>query len=229
MTARSLELTSALSDATARLSVELPPLPTIVRYYDDFANEMRSLNDIQSKNSVDILLDGIHTTIDFRKYRPAELIIKHVFVDFLRRLDPHSVVIRYGSLLSYIERRGVKHLIELLISTPFEARALWNSRVGPDVTAVEAWALKAMLHSLCRLSVGEWSPPAASIVRGLRGPKVDKYGVVRAGDCFLPLDQQALIVNHIDDMRGKLDSDLTSLGHEELRDVCILIMLSTAE
>ncbi len=224
MTARSLGLTSALSEAAARLSAELPPLPTIVRYYDDFADEMRSFNDIQSNNSVDMLLDGIHTNVDFRKYWPADLIVKHVFVDFLRRLDPHSVVIRYGSLSSYIERRGIKHLIELLIGTPFEARALWNSKVGPDVTAVEAWALKAMLHSLCRLSIGEWSPPAASIVRGLKGPKVDKYGVVRVGDCFLPLDQQALIVNHIDEMRGKLDSDLGALGHEELRDVCILIM-----
>lgn len=45
-----------------------------------------------------------------------------------------------------------------------------------------------MLHSLCRLNIGHWTPAAAPIIRALKSPKVDKYRVVRAGDCFLPLD-----------------------------------------
>jgi hypothetical protein len=80
------------------------------------------------------------------------------------------------------------------------------------------------LHSLCRLNIGQWSPLSASIIRNLSSPRVDKYRVVRAGDCFLPLDQQALIVNHIDRLCEKLAVDPASLDNEELRDACMLVM-----
>ncbi|PDT44093.1 site-specific recombinase [Sinorhizobium fredii] len=81
-----------------------------------------------------------------------------------------------------------------------------------------------MLHSLCRLNIGHWSSPAASIVRGLKSPKVDKYRVVRAGDCFLPLDQQAMIVNYIDDMCAALAAEPDAIENAGLRDVCMLVM-----
>ncbi|WP_259665486.1 MULTISPECIES: hypothetical protein [Rhizobium] len=81
-----------------------------------------------------------------------------------------------------------------------------------------------MLHSRCRLNIGHWSSPAASIVRGLKSPKVDKYHVVRAGDCFLPLDQQAMIVNYIDDMCAALATDPDAIENAVLSDVCMLVM-----
>ncbi|WP_234843415.1 site-specific integrase [Sinorhizobium meliloti] len=61
-------------------------------------------------------------------------------------------------------------------------------------------------------------------MRGLKSPKVDKYRVVRAGDCFLPLDQQAMIVNYIDDMCAALATDPDAIEDADLRDVCMLIM-----
>ncbi|WP_420963375.1 tyrosine-type recombinase/integrase [Brucella sp. IR073] len=81
-----------------------------------------------------------------------------------------------------------------------------------------------MLHSLCRLNIGHWSTSAASIVRGLKSPKVDKYRVVRTGDCFLPLDQQAMIVNYIDDMCAALAANSGSIKNAELCGVAMLIM-----
>ncbi|MFK3781804.1 tyrosine-type recombinase/integrase, partial [Agrobacterium sp. NPDC089420] len=215
---------SGLSDEIAGLAAKLPPLPPVVRYFDDFANETRSITNLASVPTVEIGLDGATTKVSFAPYGPAELVLKHVLVDFLGRLDPHSVTIRFAGLQRYVLRRGVASLLSLISLPPFDARSHWNTFVLSDVSAVETWALRAMLHSLCRVNIGQWSPQAVSIIRGLKSPKVDKYRVVRAGDCFLPLDQQALIVNHIDSLCEKLAVDPASLDNEELRDVCMLVM-----
>ncbi|WSH68192.1 site-specific integrase (plasmid) [Rhizobium ruizarguesonis] len=215
---------SGLSEEIASLTAKLPPLPPVVRYFDDFANETRSIRNLASVPGVGIELDGASAKISFDPYAPAELVLKHVLVDFFDRLDPHSVTIRFGSLQRYVLRRGVASLLALISLSPFDARSHWNTFVLSDVSAVETWALRAMLHSLCRLNIGHWSPLSTSIIRGLKSPRVDKYRVVRAGDCFLPLDQQALIVNHIDSLCAKLAVDPASLDNEELRDVCMLVL-----
>ncbi|PND20498.1 site-specific recombinase [Ensifer sp. MMN_5] len=224
MSSNAVQLHSALSGEIASLTTKLPPPPPVVRYYDDFANETRSIKNLASASSVEISLDGAFTKISFALYEPAELVLKLVLVDFLGRLDPHSVTIRFGALQRYVLRRGAASLLSLITLTPFDARSHWNTFVLSDVTAVETWALRAMLHSLCRLNIGHWSPLSASIIRGLKSPRVDKYRVVRAGDCFLPLDQQALIVNHIDHLCEKLSVDPASIDNEELRDVCMLVL-----
>jgi integrase len=149
--------------------------------------------------------------------------MKHVFADWLGEHDLHYVTILFGSTLSYLARRGVPSLIELLVSQPFDARSHWNTFVLAEVSARESYSLRAILHSLCRLNIGHWTPTAASIIRALKSPKVDKYRVVRIGDCFLPLDHQSLIVDHIDAMCAAQSNDPHSIDDEALRDVCILV------
>jgi integrase len=109
------------------------------------------------------------------------------------------------------------------VSQPFDARSHWNTFVLAEVTARESYSLRAILHSLCRLNIAYWTPTAASIIRALKSPKVDKYRVVRVGDCFLPLGHQSLIVDHIDAMCAALSNDPQSIDNEALRDVCILV------
>lgn len=207
-----------------RLVVALPPLPPVVRYFDDFDNEMRSLRLLTNDNAISLRIDGRNDRIDLDDLGPAKHILMHVLVDWLSQLDPHTVTAHVRHVRSYVVRRGLASLIHLISATSFDARAHWNTYVLADVTAGQSWSLRALLHSLCRLNIGHWSPPAASIIRGLMSPKVDRYRVVRTGDCFLPLDQQAMIVNHIDSMSGKLAIDPVSLDNEQIRDVCMLIM-----
>ncbi|MGO7543910.1 tyrosine-type recombinase/integrase [Rhizobium beringeri] len=209
---------NALSDLVGRLS----PLPSVVRYYDDFANETRSIK-WEGIGDVAVQLDGTSIRLEPWKLGPAELLMHHVMSDWFSRLDPHSVVINTERLVHF-GSRNIGALYELILSAPYEARSVWVSKILPTVTASQSWAVRAMLHSLCRLNIGQWSPQAVSIVKGLKSPKVDKYRVVRVGDCFLPLDQQALIVNHIDSLCEKLTVDPESLDNDELRDVCMLVM-----
>ncbi|WP_274629034.1 tyrosine-type recombinase/integrase [Arvimicrobium flavum] len=224
MKAAAFKLEPELLGEITRLTAKLPPLPPVVRYFDDFTNETQSLRNLAESDAISLFLDGLHFPIDLARYQPADSVIKHVIVDWLQRLDPTTVVIKTGSLLRYVARHGIASLVHLITSSPFDARAHWNTYVLADVTADESYALRAALHSLCRLNIGHWMPPAASIIRGLTSPKVDKYRVVRAGDCFLPLDQQAMIVNHIDSMCAALAADRDTLDDSELRDVCMLVM-----
>lgn len=207
-----------------RLSLRLPPLPTIVRYFDDFTNEMRSISALTDRLDIELFLDGERFFLDFGIFGAAEAVMKHVMVDWIQRLDLHSVLIYFDNLTRYVVAREVTPLIHLITVSPFEARAYWNKEVLSGTTAQLAWSLRALLHSLCRLNIGQWSPAVASIIRSLKSPKVDKYRAIRTGNCFLPLDQQALIINYIDDMCSKLASNPASLDDRELRDVCMLVM-----
>jgi len=215
---------STLVDEITRFTNTLSGLPPVVRYFDDFDNNTHSIPNLAESNQVVLQLDGMNLNIGFAIYGPAATITKHVFVDWLGRHDPHTVYSHCKNVKSYVERCGLDHLINLIVSTPFDARGYWNTIVLSEAKAGESWSVRSLLHSLCRLNIGHWSPPAASIIRGLKSPRVDKYRVVRAGDCFLPLDQQAMIVNHIDSMCAKLAADTASLDNEEVRDVCMLVM-----
>lgn len=195
----------------------------MIKYYEDFANEICSVRDLSETDQVFLALDGRQHSISFNAFGPATQVMKHVFADWLGEHDLHYVTILFGSTLSYLARRGVPSLIELLVSQPFDARSHWNTFVLAEVSARESYSLRAILHSLCRLNIGHWTPTAASIIRALKSPKVDKYRVVRIGDCFLPLDHQSLIVDHIDAMCAALSNDPQSIDDEALRDVCILV------
>ncbi|MDX0488523.1 tyrosine-type recombinase/integrase [Sinorhizobium medicae] len=206
-----------------RLTSRLPPLPAVVKYYDDFANEIRSVRDLSATDHVVIVLDGLKRPISFSEFGAAKQVMKQVFAEWLDQHDTHYVAIAFANVQSYIVRRGLLSLIELIVSQPFDARSHWNTFVLAEVKAGESYALRAILHSLCRLNIGHWAPQTTSIVRALKSPKVDKYRVVRIGDCFLPLDHQSLIVDHIDAMCAALSNDPQSIDTEALRDVCILV------
>lgn len=207
-----------------RLTTMLPPLPAVVKYYDDFANEVFSVRHLSETDHVLLALDGRQHPISFIQFDAAKQVMKHVFADWLDQHDLHYVTILFGNTLSYLARRGILSLIELIVSQPFDARSHWNTFVLAGVAARESYALRAILHSLCRLNIGQWTPATVSIIRALKSPKVDKYRVVRIGDCFLPLDHQSLIVDHIDAMCAVLANDPLSIDGDALRDACMLVM-----
>ncbi|NRP76051.1 hypothetical protein ILFOPFJJ_06975 [Ensifer psoraleae] len=224
MNAAAFKLEVGLLDEITSLTAKLPPLPSVVRYFDDFNNEVHSLRDISASGTILIFVDGLERLIDFDAFGALNIAVKHVVVDWFQRLDPTTVVMKAANVLRYISRCGLEPVAYLFASSPFDSRAYWSTKVLSNVKADESWALRAALHSLCRLNIGQWSPLSASIIRNLKSPRVDKYRVVRVGDCFLPLDQQALIVNHVDSLCEKLAVDPASLDNVELRDVCMLVM-----
>lgn len=153
------------------MSAKLPPLPPVIRYFDDFYNEMRSIRDISSSGKISILVDGLERFIDFDAFGVLDIVMKHVVVDWFQRLDPTTVIMKVANVLRYIARCGLEPVAYLFVSSPFDSRAYWSTQVLSDVKADESWALRAALHSLCRLNIGHWSPLSTSIIRGLKKPE----------------------------------------------------------
>ena len=212
-----------LLEDIAAITRSLPPLPSVVRYHDDFADETRSIR-WDDDDTAMLLLDGIPYRLATDRFTVAEAIMRHVISDWLSRLDPHSVQLRIESLYRVIKSERSDAFLRLFACAPHEVRSIWTLHILPYTKAIEANSLRALLHSLCRLNIGQWTQPDASIVRSLVGPKVDRYRVVRAGDCFMPLDQQAIIVGHIDDMCQMLTADPEMLDNDTLLDVCLLVL-----
>jgi integrase len=206
------------------INTKLPPLPEVVRYYDDFADEMHSIRNMTDSNCFTITNSGTTQRFDVSEYGDASAILRHVFVEFIQKLDPDTVISYISEIRKYASRRGIWSLQQLISSSPFDARSHWNTYVLSDITPSESYGLRAMLHSLCRLNIGLWTPSASSIVKGFASPKRDKYRVVRTGECFLPLDQQAIIVSHIDSVCADLAIDTRSIEGDDLREVCMLVL-----
>lgn len=202
----------------------LPPLPPIVRYYDDFAAEFYDLTDLTSLPSAIVKIDGKRLRINFEGYRSLSAILKHVVVDWFHRFDLHTVVNQMSQLESYVRCHGIDSLITLVAAPIVDARSHWNIFARPNATLSQARALRSMLHSLCRLSIGYWNPGFGTLVRALKSPRVDSHRVIRTGECFLPLDHQATIVDYIDEICGLLAKSPDAVDGVTLRDACTLVI-----
>ncbi len=202
----------------------LPPVPSVVRYHDDFDDRVYAIEDFDQRDFISVRLDGERRNIHFDRFCVASPIIKHVIAEWFTRLDAHTVLILSDQLRSYVRKIELESLLTLIAASPFDARAHWDLFARAKATAAQAGALRAMLHSLCNLSIGHWGSEFVSIVRALTSSKVDKFRVVRTGDCFLPLDQQAWIVDYIDGACASLQQGTDELPDEALRDACILVI-----
>lgn len=202
----------------------LPPLPPLVRYHDDFADEIRTLRDFSKASFVKIEIDGRRERIEFDRFGSAASVIKHVVAEWLARHDPHTVAVYGKELAGYVRDNGQESLCTLISAPIYDARSHWNVFALAKTTPNQAAALRAMLHSLCRLSIGHWNPPSAPLVRALKSPKSDPQRVIRTGECFLPLDHQAVIVDYIDEICALLAKSNEAVDSIELRDACVLVI-----
>ena len=206
----------------AFLLENLPLLPNIVRYYDDFADIYRSIKNIASEDTWEITDDGLTSSLDFSRFdHDVRIILKNIVLDFISRLDITSVKGRFGELYRSEETSDFIRRSALLL--PHEMRAEWITRILPNATPFAAEAMRAVLRSMCNLSIGHWNSHLSDYVSQLPGPKHDPYKVVRTGECFVPLDQQSLVTDHFDGLVARMSTDAPST--EELRDACILIIV----
>jgi integrase len=206
------------------LDISLPPLPTVLRYHDDFTDTMRSIRDLSTAHRLEIVADGQKLVADLTVFGIAKPLVKHAIVDWVQHADITTVLLRLGSLTGYIRVYGFDAFWTLAAGSPWEAKAHWNSVVRAHAEQHHASALKALLRSFCDLSIGAWSKDQEQFLRTFRLPRKDRYRIVRTGDCFLPLDDQARIVNHIDDQCALLCRSADDISSQDLRDVCILVV-----
>lgn len=143
-------------------------LPTLIRYYDDFHDKVRSISHLENSDEWIVHVDGQEAKLDFSGAPSAHRhILKHVVVDLFDRCDPSTVVIYVSKLLS-----GSKHLAQAAASSASEFAAYWNEHVLPTETNMGATALRSAVQSLCNLSIGQWRPEFQDFLSSLRAPRV---------------------------------------------------------
>lgn len=214
--------TAASHQQVAAILAALPPLRSAVRYYDDFFDTQRSIRHPGATDQWEVTTDGESRAIDFTAFGHLAPLLKHLVLWQLANLDPTTVIIYRDAIHSLPQREMVDLLEAMLVLKPAEFRAEWVRKVG-NFTMPQAAAMKSLLFGICALNVGHWLPDNRDYVAQLRLPKTDRYRVVRTGDCFVPLDQQSLLIDYFDELSRA--HELTGVGDEELRDACILVIV----
>ena len=212
-----------LSDSVTAATKRLPPLPPLIRYKDEFHGVTRTIVLDEALDTFEFQMDGLKRNIDLSVFGAARNLFKHLVVDWFHHLAPRSAIGMVDDLRSFVRKVGLSPLLELTVSTPADVSLLWDTRVLPNCTTFNANTLKRLLHSCCDLSFGEWGREGKSIITALRGVRADKKRVVRLGDCFVPFEDQAKLVNYFDAITAH-----QSQGHPiefpQLTEACILIL-----
>ncbi|CCV09559.1 putative Site-specific recombinase, phage integrase family [Mesorhizobium metallidurans STM 2683] len=199
----------------------LPALPSVIRYFDDYDEKYRSIKAPEKHSIWTLVLDGRSQNLDCRlmgkHYVP---LLKHVYAIWMASVDPTTVMTRSVNLKSHVARSGTTVIDAMMTRTPDAYRRFWIEKVAPTVSHWEAVALRAILHSLCDLKIGSWSVDLHPYVRRLEGARQDRFRTVRTGECFVPLDHQALIVDYLDDLTARLADHSEGIDDIELRNAC---------
>lgn len=195
-------------------------LPRLIRYYDDFHDKVRSISNLSESDIWYVHADGKKYGLDYSKV-PAKHreLYKHIVTDLFDRCDPSSVVTYTNLLLA-----RASHVARAATLSATEWSDYWNEFVLPVETVSSVGALRSAIHSMCAMSIGHWSPGLHDFVSSLRGLRADIYKTIRNRECFVPLDQQSLIIEFFDDLRNSLNKNDAGVSYLDLRNACILML-----
>lgn len=211
------------SDVLARLCASLPRLPSVLRYYDEFDDTIRSINNPEDQTIFELLLNGTRTRLEFARLGPeCSFIFKHVFAFIL----VHDLSAKTAS--TYLV--SVHHLTPVDVSAlvaagPTRIGPVWKALRARDLPMGAYFAAKYLLHLLCAYRLHGWSSDYADYISTtLPLPVKDKHASVRSGDVFLSADEEALIVRHLDDVVERLmQDDIFRPSKNELADAGMLL------
>lgn len=198
----------------------VPPLPTIVRYYDDFARMQRTLRTDAESGWV-IEHNGAEVSLALRLANSPMLdLVKVALVEALTNLSP-ATAIGYCGVYNRLAPELLTGIIRhLLGSSPTAFRQRWIVDFRDRLTRQQAVAVRHLARTTCRLELGEWRISDLSLVRDLPGHHLDKYAGIRDGSSFLSGNARSLIVEFIDTVAREVEE--TRPPRIRIRDAAIL-------
>lgn len=201
---------------------KLPPLPSAIRYLDDFSEDWRSIQAPSTSSKWIIQADGCKWAIDFDKFEGRlSRLLKHWAAWAFAKLSPSTVDSYYQGLLAIQRQDGPEVFLKVLSLSPLELREEWHQIVLPRFGAFELRSFKSYLFFCCDMALGKLSPGYADFIGSLRHPKTDKYSSVRVGDVFLSADEESSIVEYLDSINSR---DISLVEFDEIRSACALCM-----
>lgn len=181
---------------------QLPPLPSIVRYYDDFDRVDRRLGSLD-EDLWRIHLNGRTVRWNFGRFPDrVRAVVKRVLAETLvgnATTTAANFWARFGSMPSNLLSQGVSNALRL---TPIEFRSWWTLEALNQLDREQSVAFRHLLHWLCRWEVGQWGSADAALVRALPGHAYRKYSGVRDRSSILPYEARSKIVSYLDELSG---------------------------
>lgn len=207
-------------DLPRQFSFETPELPSVIRYYDDFLDEMFSIRNPADYDIWRISHRGSKESLDFCDF-VSELrpLLKHWCFDQIQRLSVGTARTRFQRLRCI----SVSDLLLAFSSSPTTARSNWNVVASNNYSSKDMDALKSVLYHFCRFGISGWSQQYEDFLSTLPLPASDKYASVRSGDVFLSVEEEAVLVAYFDRMTEGVIRCPQSITDDRLRDAMILL------
>jgi hypothetical protein len=204
----------------------LPPLPPLVRYWDDFAEKTRSVRDIRNLSVIEFVCDGRQSFWDLSDLRAASaILLKHTFCWLIGRRDPSTVRLYMERIVGMLRRTDAAILEQLAWRPPHEVRCKWDMELYPLFdNVIVADSFKRVLHSFCAASIGHWRPEFSDYVSKFRVPPTDVYRSVKSGECFVPAEHQQLFYEALDQLAARAH-ETTYDAVEQLRAAAIAALI----
>lgn len=201
--ATELYTSEAGDDALVQFCARLQPLPSVLRYYDEFDDTTRSIRAPTDENLFELYFHGRCSKVDFARRNPyCAQILKHTLALMFEQDLSVTSVANYLSKLHHLTDHD---LVALLRTSPLKIGQMWSEWRARELEAGAYILAKHILHLLCTYRWNGWSHEYRTFLRTtLPLPAVDKYAAVRAGDVFLSPDEEAAIVRHLDDIVTRL-------------------------
>lgn len=218
------QIPPATRDSLHDIELKLGPLPTIVKYFDDFEDTHRTIRDIENRTSVILMTDGEPYVVQFDQIPSLSVILKHIFVDWIKNYDPTTVRINWGSFPALAAATHPTLLLDLIELSSLKLEAFWDGTVYPFVTPDLAKLIRSTMHSLVRLRVADWGNVEPPRIRSLVGPPQDRFGRIRSGSCFLSSEEQARVTNHLEDIREAVERAPDTVNDDVLLNACMLAL-----
>lgn len=216
--------TESPSDEVLNLVLaELPPLPSVIRYYDEFDGTLCSIRNPDVQLSYDLTVYGQTIRLDFTRFEKDHgQLLKQVFRFLLSETLSVGTVATYLLSASHLSRNDV---VKILRAGPHGIGTVWAHLRGRELPTKSYIVAKALLRLLCRYRLQNWSDAYEPFVRTtLPLPAMLSHVGVRSGDAFLSIDEEAAIVRHLDDMVSRLASMAGPMpSSEEIRDAGMLL------
>ena len=159
----------------------LPELPPVVRYYDDFDDQLRSIPAVRQTDVFGLHINGRMSRLDFGRY-PAVYgaVQKHLLV-FLLGEDLH--ISTCFNVLIAAMHLDVHDVDRVVAAGPTRISTIWMALRARQLPVHAYRFVKAVLRLLCRHRQHGWSESYLTYVSAaLPGPASYSYAGVRSCD-----------------------------------------------
>jgi integrase len=209
-------------DPVDHVLARLPPLPSVIRYYDEFDDTARSIRNPTDTDKFEVWINGTRTPVDFGRLEKHDgSLLKHLFVFLLGQDLSIQGIYNYCTALI-----GLTHedFAEIAAAGPTSIASVWARLRARNLQHLAYSGVKGILRLMCHHRLNGWSnnfrPYLAS---NLPLPAGDKYSTVRTGTVFLSIDEEAVIVRYLDEMASSIASDSAAVPPSQLADACMLL------